>query len=112
MSTSVERFDERARQEADRLGATVVRRGELLRHPIYTRVRHWLVAISFVLSLLSGFAIYSPWLFRFLTPIFGAGPRTRLLHPWFSVFSELFFVFQFLNWLPPMSWTSADSRCV
>src|ERR671938_640422 len=62
MSTSVERFDERARREAARHGRTVVRRGELLRHPVYTRVLHWLVAIFFVLSLLSGFAIYSHWL--------------------------------------------------
>lgn len=110
MSTSAERFDERARREADRMGNTVVHRGELLRHPVYTRVLHWLVAISFVLSLLSGFAIYSPWLFRFLTPIFGGGSMTRLLHPWFGVFFDLFFFFQFLNWLTPMLWTSADTR--
>ena len=108
MSTSVERFDERARHEADRLGETVVHRGELLRHPVYTRVLHWLVAISFILSLLSGFAIYSPWLFRFLTPIFGGGAMTRLLHPWFGLFFEVFFFFQFLNWFTPMLWTDAD----
>ena len=110
MSTSVERFDERARREADRLGHTVVHRGELLRHPVYTRVLHWLVAISFVLALLSGFAIYSPWLYRFLTPLFGGGPTTRLLHPWFGLFFEIFFFFQFLNWLTPMLWRDADSR--
>jgi cytochrome b subunit of formate dehydrogenase len=77
MSTSVERFDERARRAADRVGSTTVHRGELLRHPVYTRALHWLVAIAFVLSLLSGFAIYSPWLFHFLTPIFGGGAMTR-----------------------------------
>jgi formate dehydrogenase subunit gamma len=110
MSTSVERFDERARREADRVGTTVVHRGELLRHPVYTRVLHWLVAITFVLSLLSGFAIYSPWLYRFLTPIFGGGAMTRLLHPWFGLFFEIFFLFQFLNWLTPMIWTEADRR--
>src|SRR6266542_3559815 len=110
MSTSVESFDERARRKADRLGTTVVHRGELLRHPVYTRVLHWLVAVCFVLSLLSGFAVYSPWLFRFLTPIFGGGPMTRYLHPWFGLFFNFFFFFQFLNWFVPMSWTSADSR--
>jgi formate dehydrogenase subunit gamma len=110
MSTSVERFDERARREADRVGTTVVRRGELLRHPVYTRVLHWLVAISFVLSLLSGFAVYSPWLFRFLTPIFGGGPMTRFLHPWFGLFFDILFFFQFLNWFVPMKWTDADRR--
>lgn len=110
MSTSVERFDERARREADRVGRTVVHRGELLRHPVYTRLLHWLVAISFVLSLLSGFAIYSPTLFKFLAPLFGGGPMTRFLHPWFGVFFALFFLFQFLNWLTPMLWQSADTR--
>ena len=34
MSTSVDRFDERARREAERVGQTVVHRGELLRHPV------------------------------------------------------------------------------
>src|SRR5438045_5787823 len=110
MSTSADRFDERVRREADRVGNTIVRRGELLRHPVYTRVLHWLVAISFVLSLLSGFAIYSPILFKFLTPLFGGGPTTRFLHPWFGVFFEVFFFFQFLNWLTPMVWTDADRR--
>src|SRR5829696_5977999 len=109
MSSSVERFDERARREADRIGSTVVHRGELLRHPVYTRVLHWLVAITFILSLLSGFALYSPWLYRFLTPIFGGGPMTRLLHPWFGLFFDVFFFFQFLNWLTPMLWTRNDT---
>lgn len=110
MSTSVERFDERARREAERVGQTVVHRGELLRHPVYTRVLHWLVAISFILSLLSGFAIYSAWFYRFLTPLFGGGPMTRFLHPWFGLFFEVFFFFQFLNWFTPMVWTNNDSR--
>jgi hypothetical protein len=109
MSASVDRFDERARREADRVGANRVHSGELLRHPVYTRVLHWVVAIAFVLSLLSGFGIYSPWLFRFLTPIFGGGPMTRFLHPWFALFFDIFFLFQFLNWFTPMAWTGADS---
>lgn len=110
MSEQAERFDERARREFAERGRTVVRRGELLRHPVYTRVLHWSVAISFVLALLSGFGIYSPWLFRWLTPLFGGGPMTRLLHPWFGLAFELFFFFQFLNWFAPMAWTKADSR--
>ena len=110
MSSSVERFDERARLEAERLGQTVVRRGELLRHPVYTRVLHWLVALSFILSLLSGFAIYSPWLYKFLTPLFGGGPMTRFLHPWFGLFFTVFFFFQFLNWFTPMVWNKDDTR--
>ncbi|HEU0252817.1 MAG TPA: formate dehydrogenase subunit gamma [Pyrinomonadaceae bacterium] len=112
MNASVERFDERARREAERLGETVVRRGELLRHPVYTRVLHWSVAIFFVLSLLTGFAIYSPWLYRWITPLFGGGALTRLLHPWFGLLFTLAFFFQFLNWFAPMAWNSSDTRWV
>ena len=112
MSASIERFDERARREADRVGETRVHRGELLRHPVYTRVLHWSVAIFFVLALLSGFAIYTPWLYRWLTPLFGGGPRTRLLHPWFGLLFDIFFLFQFLNWIGPMAWTAVDRRWV
>src|ERR1041384_6928798 len=108
MSASAERFDERARREGGRRGRTVVRRGELLRHPVYTRVLHWLVAISFVLALLSGFAIYSPWLFRWLAPLFGGGPGTRLLHPWFSVALDVLCFYQSLSCFAQMAWTSAD----
>ena len=112
MSGSVERFDEQARREVGGWGRTVVHRGELLRHPVYTRVLHWSVAIFFILSLLSGFAIYSPWLYRWLTPLFGGGPMTRFLHPWFGLLFDVAFFFQFLNWFTPMTWTKADSRWV
>jgi formate dehydrogenase subunit gamma len=87
-----------------------VRENELLRHPVYTRVVHWWSAMFFVLALLSGFAVYSPWLFRWLTPMFGGGPMTRLLHPWFSLGFVAAFALQILNWSAPMAWTSDDRR--
>jgi formate dehydrogenase subunit gamma len=112
MSTSLERSDEKVQRKFNRQWPTVTHRGELLRHAAYTRVLHWCVAISFVLSLLSGFAIYSPWLYHWLTPLFGGGPMTRFLHPWFGLLFDIFFLFQFLNWFAPMLWTSADRRWV
>ena len=99
MSTAVDQFDDRARERVGRHGRTVVHEGELLRHPVYTRVLHWAVALFFILALLSGLAIYSPWLYRGLTPLFGGGPMTRLLHPWFSLGFVACFTLQFLNWL-------------
>ena len=89
---------------------TVVKEGELLRHPVHTRVLHWAVAIFFLPALLSGFAIYSPWAYRAITPLFGGGPMTRLLHPWFSLGFVLFFALQFLNWLRLMTWTENDRQ--
>ena len=82
----------------------------LLRHPRYTRVLHWLVAIFFILALGSGFAIYTPWLFHLLTPLFGGGPTTRILHPWFSIGFIVAFALQVVNWLEPMAWTADDRR--
>lgn len=110
MNTAVERFDNAARRRVNAYGRTVVREGELVRHPVYTRVLHWSTAVFFLLALLSGFAIYSPWLYRWLTPLFGGGPSTRLLHPWFSLGFVVFFALQFLNWLEPMTWTPSDRR--
>jgi formate dehydrogenase subunit gamma len=110
VTTTAKELDERAHREFGRYGRTRVYRGELLRHPAYTRFLHWAVAIFFVLSLLTGFAIFSPWLFRWLAPLFGGGPRTRLLHPWFGLLFTIFFFFQFLNWFAPMAWMEADRR--
>ena len=110
MSTTAKKFDERARGEFAQFGTTRVHPGELLRHPVYTRFLHWSVAIFFILSLLTGFAIYSPWLFRWIAPLFGGGPRTRALHPWFGLLFEVFFLFQFINWFAPMAWVEADRR--
>lgn len=112
MTTSVEQFDEKARREFGKFGRTTVREGELLRHPVYTRFLHWTVAIFFFLALLSGLAIYSPWLFMWLAPLFGGGPMTRLLHPWFGLFFVVAYFFQFLNWLGLMRWTDADRKWV
>jgi formate dehydrogenase subunit gamma len=89
---------------------TVVHDGELLRHPASTRVIHWAVAIFFVLALLSGFAIYTPWLYRWLAPLFGGGPTARVLHPWFSLGFVVAFAVQVVNWLQPMTWTRDDRR--
>jgi formate dehydrogenase subunit gamma len=90
--------------------STVVHDGELLRHPTYSRVVHWSAAIFFLLSLVSGLAIYTPWLFHPLTALFGGGPMTRLLHPWFSLGFVIAFSLQILNWLGPMTWTDDDRR--
>lgn len=110
MKSAVERFDESARRAIGAHGRTFVRRNELLRHPVYTRVLHWIVAIFFILALLSGFGIYSAWLYHFISPLFGSGPRMRLLHPWFSLAFVVAFAFQLLNWFEPMSWHPEDRK--
>jgi formate dehydrogenase subunit gamma len=110
MPTEVIRLNEQARSGANRNGRTVVYAGELLRHSVYTRVVHWAVAIFFILSSLTGFAIFSPWLYAWIAPIFGGGALTRLLHPWFALAFCAAFLLQMLNWLRPMRWGASDRR--
>jgi formate dehydrogenase subunit gamma len=44
------------------------------------RLNHWVVAISFVLLMLSGLSLFHPILFP-LTTLFGGGQNARWLHP-------------------------------
>lgn len=110
MTTSAQPYDETVRREFAGYGRTVIREGELERHPTYTRFLHWSVAIFFFAALLSGLAIYVPWTFRWLAPLFGGGAMTRFLHPWFGLGFVIVWFFQFLNWRKVMVWTDADSK--
>src|SRR5438270_2170140 len=110
MSTEAEDINERMHRAAADAGRTVVYAGEVLRHGVYTRAVHWAVAIFFILALLSGFAIFTPWLYSWVAPIFGSGPRTRVLHPWFGLGFAAAFVLQMVNWLRPMRWKESDRR--
>jgi formate dehydrogenase subunit gamma len=110
MSTAIDRFDDKARSAFGQIGQTRVYEGELLRHAIYTRFLHWMVALFFFLGLFSGFSMYSPWLYRWFTPIFGGGAMTRELHPWFGLGFVFFFGLQALNWIKPMTWAAGDTK--
>ena len=110
MPTAVDRFDDKARATFDQIGQNEVYDGELLRHRVYTRFLHWMVALFFFLALFTGFGFYLPWLFRWFTPIFGGGPLSREMHPWFGLGFVFFFGLQMLNWIKPMTWTPADTR--
>jgi formate dehydrogenase subunit gamma len=65
------------------------------------RINHWIVAISFVLLLLSGLSLFHPSLYP-LTALFGGGQVVRWLHPWIGLvlvvaFLGLFFRFFWQN---------------
>lgn len=75
-----------------------------IRVPRYSgsaRINHWIVAISFVLLLLSGLSLFHPSLY-WLSSLFGGGATVRWLHPWIGVvlvvgFLGLFFRFFWQN---------------
>ena len=60
------------------------------------RINHWVVAISFVLLMISGLALFHPSLYG-LTALFGGGPTARWLHPWLGVVLVIGFLGLFLR---------------
>jgi len=60
------------------------------------RINHWIVAISFVLLLLSGLSLFHPSLF-WLAGLFGGGTTVRWLHPWIGVVLVVGFIGLFLR---------------
>lgn len=63
----------------------------LLRYTPVIRANHWLLAISFVLLVLSGLSLFHPFFWPF-TSLFGGPVATRHIHPWMGVFMSLVFV--------------------
>ncbi|MFO1352003.1 MAG: formate dehydrogenase subunit gamma [Gammaproteobacteria bacterium] len=64
---------------------------EIRRFTASDRLNHWLVVIAFFLAALSGLAFFHPALFG-LTGLFGGGPQTRVLHPYFGVAVAVLFL--------------------
>lgn len=78
---------------ADRRAISDPRRADdILRYSAGERTNHWLGAMAFVLAALSGLALFHPALF-FFSELFGGGPWTRILHPFFGLAMCLIFVF-------------------
>ncbi len=112
MATRAQELGRKPDHFINRIGLTVIYRGELLRHRAYTRFLHWAYGILFFLALLSGFGIYMPWIFRWFTPFFGGGATMRMLHPWFGLGFVFFFGLQVANWVPMMRWRPSDTRWI
>jgi len=75
------------------------------------RINHWLVAILFLCAGLSGLAFFHPAFF-FLTALFGGGPWTRILHPFFGVFMFLGFVGLYVRFWRRNIWRPRDTEWV
>ena len=69
---------------------------DLQRYNANERSNHWGVALLFILSSLSGLALFHPALF-WLSNLFGGGPWTRILHPFIGVLMFILFVLMALR---------------
>jgi formate dehydrogenase subunit gamma len=60
------------------------------------RINHWIVAITFVLLLLSGLSLFHPSLY-WLSALFGGGATVRWLHPWLGLVLAVAFLGLFVR---------------
>ena len=81
----------------------------IVRHKATVRLTHWMVAIFFFLSLLTGLVLFTPYLYG-LSGIFGGGAMTRFLHPWVSLGFVIGVLFMFLAWRGRMRKESGDQE--
>jgi formate dehydrogenase subunit gamma len=64
------------------------------------RINHWIVAISFVLLLLSGLSLFHPSLYSIGATLFGSGQTVRWIHPWIGVVLVIGFFGLFIRFFP------------
>ena len=81
----------------------------LARYTGGARVNHWANAIILILLAISGLALFHPGLF-FLTGLFGGGPETRAIHPWFGVAVLLTFGGLFIRFVRYNFWERDDTK--
>ena len=81
----------------------------MARYNASDRMNHWAQAILFFAAGLSGLAFFHPSLF-FLSTLFGGGPWTRILHPFFGVLMALVFLLFFFRHVGDNRAIAADAE--
>ena len=82
---------------------------QIRRYTASERCHHWLVAISFILTALSGLPFFHPGLY-WLSNLFGGGTWARILHPYFAVIMAIAFVTWFLRIYKELRITAQDRQ--
>ncbi|HXX31471.1 MAG TPA: formate dehydrogenase subunit gamma [Myxococcaceae bacterium] len=79
----------------------------IVRHTYASRVMHWLVGGSFILSLLTGLPIWTP-IFGWMAYLFGGLQVCRWLHPFLGVVFSAGLLWMAASWWSQMSMTAKD----
>jgi formate dehydrogenase subunit gamma len=82
--------------------------GTISRYTAAQRINHWITACCLILLALSGLSLFHPSLF-FLTGLFGGGPYTRAIHPWFGSVLLISFAILFIRFAHHNLWNRDDS---
>jgi len=87
----------------------ILTHGRVLRYPFVERANHWIASFSYIYLLLSGLALWSPWLF-WLSAVLGGGQATRIVHPWVGLLFFYAVMRMFGYWSAQMRATQVDKE--
>jgi len=74
---------------------------EIVRHNRASRLIHWTVAVTFLISLLTGMPIWTP-VFGWMAHLFGGLSVCRVIHPWTGVAFFIAAAVMFVQWVSDM----------
>ena len=79
----------------------------VLRYTLHERLCHWLAGLTYLYLLMSGLALYSPYLY-WMAAVLGGGPTIRFWHPWVGLLFAVAVVWMHTIWRGEMRTTDAD----
>jgi formate dehydrogenase subunit gamma len=87
----------------------ILRGNRILRYTLEERIIHWIAGFSCVYLLLSGLALWSPWMW-WMAALLGGGPVMRAMHPWMGLVFVASVLYMYKIWKPDMRITEADRQ--
>src|SRR6185437_11065522 len=86
---------------------TTLPEGEVLRYSFPERAAHWINATSYTYLLLTGLALFTPYLY-WLAAVLGGGGTIRFWHPWIGLVYVLTIFWMHAKWRGDMAAIAAD----
>lgn len=89
----------------------VISEDRVVRYTFVERLVHWLAGLSYLYLLLSGLALFTPYLY-WIAAVLGGGPTVRFWHPWVGLIFIVGLVLMQLLWRQDMGFTEDDRRWI
>lgn len=85
---------------------------EILRHTLFVRIVHWLIAIAFVAAMVTGLTLYWSSILKWLVPYLGGQHAAIAIHMLGGLALSVLAVPLFSGWRKRMRWTAADTHFI
>jgi formate dehydrogenase subunit gamma len=86
---------------------TDLREDEIVRYTLRERMCHWIAGLSYVYLLLTGLALFTPYLY-WIAYVLGGGPTIRFWHPWVGLVFAFGVLWMQKLWGSDMKTTAED----